>query len=88
MTDKQLREDLEKLRQEVNELTENDFSAREKLNALIGDIETRLETSGEETDDESLFDQIKEAISHFETEHPRATGILNDIMVTLSNMGI
>ncbi|NIT59402.1 MAG: DUF4404 family protein, partial [Aliifodinibius sp.] len=33
-------------------------------------------------------DELKEAINRFETEHPRTTAILNDIMVTLSNMGI
>jgi hypothetical protein len=31
---------------------------------------------------------MKEAISQFEVEHPRITGILNDLMVALSNLGI
>ena len=35
-----------------------------------------------------LVSDLKEAISEFEVEHPRLTGILNDIMVALSNLGI
>ncbi len=35
-----------------------------------------------------LAEDIKEAISEFEIEHPRLTGILNDIMIALGNLGI
>ena len=31
---------------------------------------------------------LRDAIERFEVEHPRATGVVNDIMVVLSNMGI
>lgn len=86
MTDQQLQADLERLRTEVNTLSEDNPATREKLNLLISDIEKRLDTSSE--DDDGLLDNLKESIHQFETEHPRATAILNDIMVTLSNMGI
>ena len=36
----------------------------------------------------SVIARLEDAISRFEVEHPRATGILNHIMVTLGNMGI
>ena len=87
MTDQQLHTDLERLRAEVNNLSEDNPVTREKLNVLISDIENRLDESSE-NDDEGLLNSLKESIHQFETEHPRATAILNDIMVTLSNMGI
>ena len=31
---------------------------------------------------------LRETVERFEIEHPRATGILNDIMVMLGSMGI
>ncbi|MGH8544177.1 MAG: DUF4404 family protein, partial [Gammaproteobacteria bacterium] len=37
---------------------------------------------------EDLVANVQGAIRHFEVEHPRATAILNDIMVALSNIGI
>ena len=48
----------------------------------------RNENTGGEVQDEGVLTSVREAIEHFETDHPRATAILNDIMVTLSNMGI
>jgi seryl-tRNA synthetase len=83
-----LNDDLEKLRQEVNILVNENEEARDKLNAIINDIEKKIETPGDEAHHSNLTTRVKEAISHFETDHPRATAILNDIMVSLSNMGI
>lgn len=88
MTDQQLQSDLERLRAEVNALGKDNPAAQQKLNSLISDIEEKLEASDLKDDNEGLIDNLKDSIHHFETEHPRATAILNDIMVTLSNMGI
>ena len=87
MTNNKLQNDLERLREEIKHVAVDDVDSRKKLNQIINDLETRLETRDEDNDD-GLVKNIKEAIQHFETEHPRATAILNDIMVTLSNMGI
>ena len=87
MSEDKLREELERLRTEAANLAEDDTAGRERLDKVIEQLEKRL-AEDQENDDETLFDQLHESISHFETEHPRATAILNDIMVTLSNMGI
>ena len=76
------------MRMEVNELAREDVHAREKLNELIMDIERKLSEPEDESLHSNLLGNVKKNISEFETEHPRATAILNDIMVTLSNMGI
>ncbi|MFT5133756.1 MAG: ribosomal protein L1 [Gammaproteobacteria bacterium] len=87
MPEKQLRENLEKLRAEIDQVADSDTQARARLNTLINEIEACIDPE-QETEDQNIADNIKEAVTQFETEHPRATAILNDIMVTLSNMGI
>jgi uncharacterized membrane-anchored protein YjiN (DUF445 family) len=87
MTHNKLREDLDKLRVEIDNIAADDHKSKDKLNQLIFELESRLESSDEE-DNQGITQNVKEAINQFETEHPRATAILNDIMVTLSNIGI
>ena len=88
MTNTKLQEELEKLREEANNIAVGNDEAREKLNLLISDIEKKLEAPADEIDRKDLLQGIKDAIGQFESEHPRATAILNDIMITLGNMGI
>ncbi len=88
MTNTKLHEELERLRSEVNRLTDDNIDAKEKLNLLISDIEKKLEKPSDEAHHRNLIEDIRNTINQFETDHPRATAILNDIMVTLSNMGI
>ena len=88
MTDKQLQDKLEKLRREVDRVAGDDPGAREQLDRLIGDIEKRLALPSDSELHDNLLLGLKDTISQFETDHPRATAILNDIMVLLSNVGI
>ncbi len=87
MTEQQLRKNIESLRAEIAQISDNKAEAKNRLNTLINDIETSLNTK-EEGKEDTLIPYLRDAVSHFETEHPRTTAILNDIMVTLSNMGI
>ena len=77
---------ISELRQEIAQIRFNKDEDKQHLEQLIEEIEKVEDTDQEE--DESIVSNIKETVAKFETEHPRATGILNDIMVTLSNMGI
>ena len=88
MTEIKLKHELDKLRKEIDALATDNIDARKKLDLLISDIEKKLAEPADETHHNTLVENLKEAIAQFETEHPRATAILNDIMVTLSNMGI
>lgn len=87
MPEKQLREDLLKLRAEIAGL-DSDQQAKEKLVALLADIEQELDQSGLNDRVKSLSGQVELAISRFETTHPTLTGVLNNIMVTLSGIGV
>ena len=80
-----LHEKISSLKDELDKLSVSDDATKEQINKLIKEIENLNDVAGEKDD---VIDNIKSSIEHFETEHPRATAILNDIMVTLSNMGI
>jgi len=88
MPEKILRDDIEKLRKEIENLSADEDASKEKLEQLLQDIESGLETEEQNKNQSELLAGLKESVGHFETEHPRATAIINDIMVTLSNMGI
>jgi len=88
MPDKQLRQSLDELRSELERLEAEEAQVRERLDALISGVETRLEKPDDTAHHQSLVQDVRHSISEFEVTHPRATAILNEIMVTLGNMGI
>lgn len=88
MSDEQLRKSLKELRSELERLEAEEAQVRERLDTLISGVETRLEKPGDPDQHQSLIDDVRQSISQFEVSHPRATAILNEIMVTLGNMGI
>jgi hypothetical protein len=80
-----LHEKISSLKKELDKLSVSDNATKEQINQLIEEIENLNDVAKEKGD---VIDNIKSSIENFEAEHPRATAILNDIMVTLSNMGI
>ena len=63
-----------------------DTDAKNHINKLIEELE---KLSGESAEDNNfIINKTKTVIDRFETEHPRVTAMLNNIMMTLSNMGI
>ena len=88
MSREQLENALERLRCELDGLDPGAVDVDARLRALIDDVEGRLDTLERGDGDASLVDAAKHHIEQFELAHPRITNILNDIMVTLSNMGI
>ena len=87
MSKENLVTDLERLRKEIQQVAASNPETYQKLNGLIADLERQI-TDDSGKDHASLLDRVKDEITHFETAHPRATAILNDILVTLSNIGI
>lgn len=88
MSENKLRDDIDKLRDEIRTLHTEENISKEKLERLLQEIESGLDTETHNKEQSELLAGLKESVEHFEAEHPRATAIINDIMVTLSNMGI
>lgn len=87
MAEKEINEALFTLRREVEQLEDSQPELKQKLDTLLTELEERLEST-EDSHQLHLVEDFKEALSNFEIEHPTATGVLNDLMVTLSNLGI
>ncbi len=81
-----LNDKITSLKKELEHISIDNLEAKKHITALIDEIEALNEASSE--DKNFIIDNIKKSIEDFETDHPRATAILNDIMVTLSNLGI
>ena len=88
MSDVKLRQSLDELRSELERLEAEEAQVRERLNTLISGVETRLDKPDDAAQHQSLVQDLGQSISQIEVSHPRATAILNEIMVALGNMGI
>jgi len=77
-----------KLKEEIAHLQDDQQGSRDQIELLINDLETHLATDGTNMWPAEMTTRVGEELEQFETEHPQITGILNNIMVTLSSMGI
>jgi hypothetical protein len=89
MTDAQhLDELISALRREMNALDGGDQDARQRLDQLIVDIETRVRNPDAVVPDEGVGAHLKASVLKFEVSHPRLAGVINDVVDKLSAMGI
>ncbi len=84
----QLEETLAALRTEVSKLPDLDLESKRKLESLIQNLEIKLDSPNDQEHHHSLTEGLSDSLTHFEVSHPTLTGILNDVMMALSNMGI
>jgi len=87
MSEQQLRADLQQLKALVDALPQGD-GQRQKLAALVQDMEQHLEQRGDAASALSLQQQLEIAVSRFESSHPTAAAIINNVLVTLGNIGV
>jgi ABC-type transporter Mla subunit MlaD len=88
MERQQLSEYLDQLNSAIGDLDASDED-KSKLTSLIAEIEQQLHEPLEVTGDpQTLVDQVENMVTTFEQDHPRVAGILNNIILTLSNMGV
>ncbi len=83
-----LQETLKALREEIDNLSADDQESKARLEELVEKLELKLERPDDTVHHQSLTEGLSESLTYFEVSHPRITGVLNDIMMTLSNMGI
>ena len=90
MTDaKRLEASLRDLRAEIAALRVGDDEARQRLHALIHDLEQALGDPGGSGDEKkSLGEQLKTAVLRLEASHPRIAGVVNEVIESLGAMGI
>lgn len=87
MTHSKLKQSLQRLQAEIEDLRSVSDAEKNELEAIIGNIRQALDAD-EQSESADLQQSLKSAIVRLDASHPRLTAVLNDIMVTLSNMGI
>lgn len=84
----ELRETLENLRGDLDNLKFREPQSRDRVQQLISAIERQIENSDDADSNASVSKDISGAISQFESEHPTLAGTLGRIASSLSTMGI
>lgn len=80
---------IEILRTEISQLDgEAYIDSKQRLQQLLADLESQQQGDITHGGYDELVNRLKDAITHFEVSHPTLTGVLNELMMTLSNMGI
>ena len=80
MSDK-LKQALEELRDELKQISSGD----PKLQKLADDVQSALKKNIE---DVPLVDSLRDTAETFEARHPQLTALINNVMSSLSNIGI
>ncbi|NNM01561.1 MAG: DUF4404 family protein [Gammaproteobacteria bacterium] len=88
MSKEELQKSLSALHAQVEKLDAGDPDVKARVEALVGDIERQIESPDDTEHAGGVISRLQSAIEHFEVEHPQLTGVLNRIMMTLSDMGI
>jgi len=88
--EKQLREHLEELHSELASTEAVDDRSRELLGEVLGDIQTLLDRSGPDRDQEpeGLGERLRDATRQFEETHPKLAAAVGRVVNALSNLGI
>ncbi len=88
MSKENLRQSLDELHTELDQLTAIDAAIKERMEHLIADIERQLEEPDDLEHGRNAQQKLPTLIEQFEAEHPKLTERLNGLMVTLSGMGV
>ncbi|MCP1455231.1 MULTISPECIES: DUF4404 family protein [Pseudomonas] len=87
MPARELQEQLNKLREQLDQNPPLSEVERDDLHALMQKIELELELETKAPDN-NLADNVNLAVERFEVEHPTLAGTLRNIVQALGNMGI
>lgn len=87
MPARELQEQLNTLREQLEQNPPLTEAERENLRDLMAQIDAEIELENK-TQDTNLADNVNLAVDRFELEHPTLAGTLRNIVQALGNMGI
>lgn len=87
MPARELQEQLDELREQLDKNQTLSLEEREDMRALMEQIKARMELESA-TADNSVADNVNLAVERFEVDHPGVAGALRNIVQTLGNIGI
>ena len=90
MPKEQLRERIQELLGELEQIEAVDQGARDRLASVLQEIREAVGESSEEAsgEHESLLERLNEATQHFKESHPTLTAMVGRVADSLSNLGI
>ena len=88
MPKEELSNSLAQLRTEIRALRDDEEPAKTRMSRLVADLERQLDDAGDAERHSQLVENLRQHIEQFEVEHPRLTGVLNRVLVALSDLGI
>ena len=87
MEQQKLRELLETLHQELEQVDTVDKNTVAVLTNLREDISKLVTENVGAHENESLVERMKEAVDHFEADHPKLSMTIQHVLDSLANMG-
>ncbi|MFJ4194348.1 DUF4404 family protein [Pseudomonas sp. NPDC089534] len=87
MPARELQEQLNTLREQLEQNPPLSDAERDHLHQLMAQIESELKLE-QSTQDTNIADGVNLAVERFEVEHPAIAGTLRNIMNSLVSMGI
>lgn len=86
MDQEQFHDQLEALKAELERSDGLGEDTQQKMLVLVSRMEEQLH--GADDEPETIPEQFEALKTEFEASHPTLTGIVNNILVTLGNMGV
>jgi len=83
----ELQQQLDKLREQLDNADSLSSLEQEQVQQLIEQIQLQLKLDAA-SPEASLFDSLEQAVESFELEHPTLAVTLRNIVQTLANIGI
>ncbi|MCJ8205789.1 DUF4404 family protein [Pseudomonas sp. RGM2987] len=84
---RELQEQLDTLREQLDQTPPLSEPEREHLHQLMAQIEAEIQLENQ-LQDTNLVDGVNLAVESFELKHPAIAGTLRNIVLTLGNIGI
>jgi len=91
MAEENLRRSLEQLRTRLGEVETEEQATQQKVDSLtdhIQDLLTHHEGDVPPEKHRRLLDALRGSVEHFEINHPVVTGMINNVIQTMNNLGI
>ena len=83
-----LRQALEELQAQLDELRQIDAGAAEHLDATIAEAQAVLAAQPEGQEPHTVSEQFSDALQHYEASHPTLAGNLRSVIDALAQIGI
>ena len=88
MSKEDITRSIQALHNEIEQMTTADVAVKEKLLALINNLESQMEEPDSVEKKTAKLQQLPVLIEQFEADHPKVTASLGRLRNTLSSMGI